>query len=89
VGQQTGREEMPTVTMTTIGATALASVFCGLSAMAIAAETGSLVLPSMDSGNYAAYCEEKWTKPGILNAEMYNYCLREQREGYDKLIREV
>jgi hypothetical protein len=89
MGQQTGREEMRIFTITTIGATVLVLVFCALTAIAIAAETGSLVVPSMDSGNYAAYCEEKWTKRGALNYEMYNYCLKEQREGYDKLTREV
>lgn len=48
-----------------------------------------LVLPSWESGNYSQYCSEQWTKRGVLNEEMYRYCLQNQKDGYDQLTFEV
>jgi len=43
-------------------------------------------LPTMDSGNYAPYCGSEWTKRGVLDRSQYDYCMRMQRDGYNRLV---
>jgi hypothetical protein len=53
-----------------------------------AAET-EIRLPSMESGNYAAHCSDEWTKRGVLNREMFDYCVQRDRDGYGTLVAET
>ena len=32
-------------------------------------------IPTQESGNYSAFCKEEWSKRGILDQQMYNYCI--------------
>ena len=41
--------------------------------------------PSVESGNYSEMCKEEWTKIGVLNKQMFNYCVKLQRDGNAKL----
>lgn len=43
-------------------------------------------LPSEASGNAAAHCKEEWTKRGVLDTNMYNYCMNQEHEGYLNLV---
>jgi hypothetical protein len=38
-------------------------------------------LPNPESGNYSQFCTEKWTKRGVLDSQMFDYCMRRQIEG--------
>jgi TPR repeat protein len=38
-------------------------------------------LPTPESGNYSQLCNEKWTKRGVLDSNMFNYCMSEQADG--------
>lgn len=40
----------------------------------------------MESGNYVPYCQNEWTKRGVLDRSQYNYCIRTQRDGYNMLV---
>lgn len=42
----------------------------------------ALNLPTEASGNPSAFCKEEWSKRGILDTNMYNYCMNLQHEGY-------
>ncbi|WP_156471300.1 hypothetical protein [Polynucleobacter sinensis] len=42
-------------------------------------------IPSQASGNYSAYCREEWTKRGVLDQNMFNYCMKIETEGYQNL----
>ncbi len=46
----------------------------------------ALNLPSEQSGNHETLCKEKWTKRGILDQRMYNFCADQQHEGYLNLV---
>ena len=35
---------------------------------------------------YKAYCAGEWTKRGVLNTEMFDYCVKEEREGHEQLV---
>jgi hypothetical protein len=48
---------------------------------AITISANAITLPSPESGNYQQLCSEQWTKRGILDVEMFNYCMGNQREG--------
>ena len=43
--------------------------------------------PSMESGQYKIACEAEWTKKGVLDRDMFNYCVNNKKEGYDKALR--
>ena len=45
----------------------------------------SATIPTQASGNYTAYCQEQWTKRGVLDQSMYNYCVGKDIEGYQNL----
>ena len=36
--------------------------------------------------NVTAFCKKEWTKRGQLDQEMFDYCARQQREGYQNLM---
>ena len=42
-------------------------------------------IPSLESGNIGAHCSEEWTKRGVLDQGMYQYCMKTEREGYANL----
>ena len=42
-------------------------------------------LASYESGQPSTHCREKWTKRGVLDSRMYNYCMGRQLEGYADL----
>ena len=41
-----------------------------------------VVIPSENKAGYDKLCRDDWTKRGILNNEMYDYCMNQQRDGY-------
>uniref|UniRef100_UPI00404870E2 hypothetical protein n=1 Tax=Flavobacterium sp. TaxID=239 RepID=UPI00404870E2 len=43
-------------------------------------------MPSMASGKYREFCEENWTKKGIIDQGMANYCVEQQTDGYNKAL---
>ncbi len=45
-----------------------------------------VTLPARDTNGYRAKCEEDWTKRGVLDQSMANYCETQENEGYDKLV---
>jgi len=45
-----------------------------------------LIIPSAVSGNYKNYCAEQWTKRGVLDESMFNYCMSKEREGHQNLV---
>jgi hypothetical protein len=45
-------------------------------------------LPTPESGNYSQLCSDKWTKRGVLNQEMFNYCMDQQVDG-DRTLAEL
>lgn len=45
-----------------------------------------VTIPSQASGNYSAYCKENWTKRGVLDTGMYDYCVKKEIEGYNNLV---
>ena len=42
-------------------------------------------IPSYDSGQPSEHCKEQWTKRGVLDNRMYEYCMKKQFEGYANL----
>ena len=32
-----------------------------------------------------SHCKKEWTKRGVLDEKMYNYCIGQEKEGYDKM----
>jgi hypothetical protein len=55
-------------------------LLCFASSVATAA-----TIPTQASGNYSAHCKEEWTKRGVLDQGMYNYCMQQEIEGYKNL----
>ena len=47
----------------------------------------SPVLPAEDQSQQDRFCRDEWTKRGVLNEEMHDYCMGQQRDGYDELTR--
>lgn len=48
--------------------------------------TPQVGFPSEQSGNYSEHCAGKWTKRGVLDHEMYAYCMRQEAEGHDDAV---
>lgn len=46
----------------------------------------AVIAPPEDIAGYKAQCLEDWTKRGVINEEMVNYCISVEREGYSKLL---
>lgn len=42
-------------------------------------------LPSRADDSYSRICKEEWTKRGVLDRSMYNYCMQQEMEGYAEL----
>lgn len=59
------------------------SMFALLSVMSSAAY--AVNIPSLESGNIGAHCSEQWTKRGVLDQSMYQFCMKKEREGYADL----
>jgi hypothetical protein len=57
-----------------------------LSTLSICASTVvfAVTIPPEEPGQQAALCRDKWTKRGVLNQEMFDYCIKAQKEGYSK-----
>lgn len=45
-----------------------------------------LNIPSLESGNHRAHCAEEWTKRGVLDQGMFNYCMNKESKGYHNLV---
>jgi len=41
----------------------------------------------MESGKYHIGCEAEWTKKGVLDQDMFNYCMDNKKEGYAEALR--
>jgi hypothetical protein len=41
-----------------------------------------LILPPENASGYDALCRDDWTKRGILNNQMYSYCMDQMHTGY-------
>jgi hypothetical protein len=71
----------------------LAIVACVLMPLAacgvFAQDTRTIHIPSEESGQHAALCQEKWTKRGVLDDEMYNYCVNQEHESYLSLLEQA
>ncbi len=61
------------------------AVIAGIS-ISTAAIAQQLNIPSMESGNHRAHCTEEWTKRGVLDQSMFNYCMGKEAEGYRNLV---
>lgn len=48
--------------------------------------TSAATFPSMESGRYQEHCEAAWTKKGVIDQGMVNYCMEREREGYYKAL---
>jgi hypothetical protein len=55
----------------------------------VAAPPPPLIVPTRESGNYTSLCVEQWTKRGVLDNEMYRYCVAKENEGYAQLVAEI
>jgi hypothetical protein len=44
----------------------------------------ALNIPPEDSTQQDSHCRNEWTKRGVLDQGMYNYCVNLQKEGYAK-----
>jgi hypothetical protein len=47
------------------------------------------VPPAEDLTGHRTLCTEEWTKRGVLNDEMFDYCMDKQHEGYQELVVQV
>ena len=43
-------------------------------------------MPSMESGRYREFCEEKWTKKGVVDQGMADYCVEGETRGFHKAV---
>jgi len=51
-----------------------------------ATSAGAATLPTFESGQPEQHCKSEWTKRGVLDESMYNFCMGMERDGYDELI---
>ena len=47
---------------------------------------GAQNFPSKESAKSERYCEKEWTKRGVLDREMYQFCLEGEYNGYQEAI---
>ena len=59
---------------------ALFSAVCTISMIAAASATHAEM--SFDVNLAKSFCEDKWTKRGVLDGNMFNYCMGQQTNGY-------
>jgi hypothetical protein len=72
-------------------------LFASVMALATALSAAPLVspahaaelMPAEDIAGAKTLCANEWTKRGVLDQEMYHYCLSNKHEGYKKLQSEV
>jgi len=62
--------------------TQITLILIGLAGTLVHAAT----IPTQASGNYAPYCQDEWSKRGVLDQRMYNFCMSKEAEGYQKLV---
>lgn len=43
-------------------------------------------IPPLDQVAAETHCGQKWTEAGILDTEMFDFCMREQQEGHDEAL---
>jgi hypothetical protein len=41
--------------------------------------------PQKVLADFDAHCKKEWTKRGVLDKRMYDYCVKQEKEGYDKM----
>ena|GEM_PF-2516768 len=46
----------------------------------------TVAAPFEDTEGYKAQCLDAWTKRGVVNYEMVNYCVSREHEGYAQLV---
>lgn len=51
---------------------------------AVQGSTGSV--PALDVAKAQEYCSDEWTKRGVLDKNMFDYCMERQREGYNEAL---
>jgi uncharacterized protein YecT (DUF1311 family) len=61
----------------------------GLPILSNEAHAQQAKLPTPESGNYKQFCSEETTKRGVLDFEMFNYCMSQQAEGDSTLAQLV
>ncbi|GLR68893.1 hypothetical protein GCM10010909_35750 [Acidocella aquatica] len=49
-------------------------------------ETGTLSIPTEQTGNYDDLCRSEWTKAGVLDQEEDAYCVNQEQQGYNNLV---
>ena len=59
----------------------ICALLCLASMLASAA-----TFPSLESGRYKEFCEAEWTKKGVIDQRMANYCQEREREGYGNAL---
>ena len=60
--------------------TLVVSLVFGLATIVAATEI------KFDQGLAQAHCTDKWTKRGVLDGDMFSYCMEGQTEGYGKSL---
>ena len=46
------------------------------------ANTFAATLPPMNMTGYKIFCEDRWTKKGVVDQSMVDYCVNNNKEGY-------
>jgi hypothetical protein len=44
--------------------------------------SAAVSIPNESSGNHIEFCKKEWTTRGVLDVNMYEYCLQLEHEGY-------
>ena len=63
---------------------ALVSAVCAISAIASASAAHAEM--SFDVNLAKSFCEDEWTKRGVLDRNMFNYCMELQTDGYAEAL---
>lgn len=58
-------------------------ILCAIALVATAANSTEI---KFDQNLAVAHCEDQWTKRGILDGDMFSYCMEQQIEGYDDTL---
>lgn len=51
-----------------------------------AAQGSGAGIPPLDMGAAQQHCGDKWTKRGVLDQRMFDYCMKQQREGHQEAL---
>jgi len=60
-------------------------ILTALAAAVAATAVSATSLPTWDSGKPAQHCQAEWTKRGVLDQTMYDFCMNMERESYEDL----